>query len=503
MRTRKGWAGCWLLAVVGAVVALGACTEHASAGDDRPLRIAMGSPPTTLDPQLHDEAVTYMVLANVYEGLTAFDREMQVRPSLAVGWENPDDRTWRLHLRPNVHFQDGHVLNAADVVFSIERAKRLPASRVGHYVSAIDSARAVDSLTVELRTSRSYPILLSKLPYVMILPAGTPDSIRTPVGTGPYRIASFDGRSRLTLERYDGYWGGVPKTRSATLLFTASPTRRAAMARSGEADLAMLIGTEDVPGMSRDACCRVESRTGLPVSYIGLDTRTGPTRDVRVRRAISLAIDRKAIVDSVYRGFAKPAGQMVSPEVFGYAPDITVPRPDTAAARRLLAEAGYPQGFALVLETTKPREAETRMLASQLARVGIRLDVQIMPWETLYRRRIDDEVHAYTASVVCTSGDASDLLDAFLHSRQPGTTWGESNWTSYANARVDAMAERAATTADMRQRRSVMQEALRMTTDDLPMIPLWTLDRIYAVRSDIAWKPRLDGVVKVADIRRR
>src|ERR1700724_1563338 len=335
------------LACLLACAAVGAagCTRPAPA-PARPLRIALHSDPLTLDPHLRNEALTYSVMRNLYEGLTAFDAEMRIGPALAASWENPNDLTWVFHLRPGVRFHDGRELTADDVVWSIERARTLPASGFGSYVVAVDQVRARDRHTVELTTRRPYAILLNKLAFVLIVPAGSPPEIRQPVGTGPYRLVSYQPGVRLALRSFDGYWGGASA-------------------------LIQEPGAENFQRLRATPRCRVLEQESLTVVFLLLKTQRPPLSDVRVRRAIHLALDRPALVAAVLRAEGHPVGQMVGRSVFGYAPDIAPPPRDLAAARRLLAQAGYRGGIDLDLEFRPGRQATE--IRRPLAEAGIRL----------------------------------------------------------------------------------------------------------------------------------
>lgn len=168
------------------------------------LTLALEDDIVSLDPHAYDDEVTSSVLFNIYQGLVGFDPRMRIVLLLAERWENPNDLTWRFFLRPGIEFHDGRELQAEDVVFSLERAR---GGRLGHYLSAIGQVRALDSRTVEVVTKEPSPILLNKLSFVAIVPRGSPDTIRHPVGTGPYVLSEYRLRERLVLKSFSGYWG--------------------------------------------------------------------------------------------------------------------------------------------------------------------------------------------------------------------------------------------------------------------------------------------------------
>jgi peptide/nickel transport system substrate-binding protein len=477
-----------------------ACSRQAPA-PARPLRIALHTDPLTLDPHLRNEALTYSVMRNLYEGLTAFDAEMRIAPALAASWENPNDLTWVFHLRPGVRFHDGRELTAADVVWSIERARTLPASGFGSYVVAVDQVRARDRHTVELTTRRPYAILLNKLAFVLIVPAGSPPEIRQPVGTGPYRLVSYQPGVRLALRSFDGYWGGASAIGRVDFLPVASQRARVERLIAGDLDLVQEPGAENLARLRAAPRCRVLEQESLTVVFLLLKTQRPPLSDVRVRRAIHLALDRPALVAAVLRGEGHPVGQMVGRSVFGYAPDIAAPPRDLAAARRLLAAAGYPGGIDLDLEFRPGRQAAE--IRRQLAEAGIRLRLVERPWAELYPRLLAHRVDFYLGAILAPSADASDLFDAMVHSRDAARGYGDANFGGYHNSALDPLIEESGSTLDMLARRAQLERCMHLLMQDYALIPLYVPWNLFGVRDDVAWQPRRDGYILAREIRRR
>ena len=467
----------------------------------RPLRIAVHSDPLVLDPHLRNEALTYSVLRNVYEGLTAFDSEMRIGPALAVSWENPNDLTWVFHLRPGVRFHDGRELTAADVVGSLERARLLPASGFGSYLVAVAAVRALDPQTVELTTRRPYAILLNKLAFVLIVPAGSPPEIRHPVGTGPYRLVSYQPGARLVLRAFEGYWNGPPAPDPVEILPVKDAAERTARLLRGDLDLIQEPRPEDLGRLRASPRCRVVEQESLTVNYLLLATRRPPLSDLRVRRAISLALDRAALVRTSLHGEGRPVGQMVGRAVFGHAPDIAPPGRDLAAARRLLAEAGHAGGLDLDLEFRHGRRAEE--IRRQLAEAGIRLRLVEQPWSELFPRLLAHRVSFYLGSILAPSADSSDLFDSMVHGRDPALGYGDANFVDYRNPALDGLIEESGSTLDMLTRRGQLERCMHLLMDDLAWIPLYVPWNAYGVRRDLDWQPRRDGYILARDVRRR
>ena len=503
-RRRAGDSVLAILAAIGALACLltgaAGCTRSAPS-PARPLRVALHSDPLVLDPHLRNEALTYSVMRNLYEGLTAFDAEMRIGPALAASWENPNDLTWVFHLRPGVRFHDGRELTAADVVWSLERARTLPASGFGSYVVAVDKVRARDRHTVELTTRRPYAILLNKLAFVLIVPAGSPPEIRQPVGTGPYRLVSYQPGLRLALRSFDGYWGGASAVGQVDFLPVASRRARVARLVAGDVDVVQEPGAEYLERIRAAPRCRVLEQESLTVAFLMLKTERPPLSDLRVRRAIHLALDRAGLVAADLHGEGHPVGQMVGRSVFGYAPDIAPPPRDLAAARRLLAAAGYPGGVDLDLEFRAGRQAAA--VRSQLAEAGIRLRLVERPWREMYPRLLAHRVELYLGGILAPSADASDLFDAMAHSRDAARGYGDGNFGDYHNAALDALIEESGSTLDMLSRRAQLERAMHLLMQDLALIPLYVPWNLFGVRDDVVWQPRRDGYILAREMRRR
>jgi peptide/nickel transport system substrate-binding protein len=477
----------------------GACARGPGAAG-LPLRLVFHSDPQGLDPHLHDEVATHWVLDNIYDALVAFDADMHVRPALAVGWDNPDDLTWRFRLRPGVLFQDGRRLEAADVVRSLERARSHPLSKMSGYLVEVSTVRALDVQTVEVQTRRPYPILLNKLTFIAVVPRDAPPRIVRPLGTGSYRFVSYAPGRGLELETFARAWRGSPPERRVSIGFESDPAKRVERLVSGQADLIAELPSQDADRVSAAPGCEVRAGGGLAVAYLQARLDLPPFSDLRVRRAISLAVDRDRLVGAMLHGRGAAAGQMVGPQVFGYVPEIQPPRRDLPAARRLLTEAGYSGGVDVALEYRAGLEIEA--LRAQLAEAGIRLRPEPRPWSELYPRLLQRKVNFYYGTWLCSSGDASDLFDNKIHTRDPVHGYGDSNSNDYSNPELDKLIESSGATLSMNERRRILESTMRMLDTDLPLIPLAIPYNLVGVRQRIEWAPRIDFRIHAADSRR-
>lgn len=476
------------------------CGESPLTDPSQPLRLAINGDPLSLDPHLQNEFLTASVLGNLFEALTRFDPELRIQPSLASGWDNPDALTWRFHLRPGVAFHDGRPMEAEDVLFSLERARSHPASGVTAYLVGVASTRALDPETIEIVTDRPWAAILNKLAFVSIVPRGSPDQVTDPVGTGPYRLAEYLRGERLALEAFSGYWGDEPAEAVVELLLIPDDEERVTRLLAGEVDLVQMLPPREVSRVEAAPCCNLVATDSLVVQYLQMRTDRPPYSDRRVRQAIHLALDREGLVRDVVAGQGRPTAQLVTSDVVGYAPDLHPPERDLARARELLAEAGYAEGVELELEFVPGQRIDA--LQEQLAEAGIRLTPAPLPWEELYARLVAGEAVFHYGGVLAESGDASDVLDEIVHSRDPERGYGGANGVGYSNPEVDALIQASGSTLNPLRRRELLQECMRRVMADLSFIPLYVPYELYGVREGLEWTPRLDGTVAAAEIRR-
>ncbi len=484
-------------AIVLAAAAAAACRD-APLSPQRPVRMALYSDLQGLDPHVTLQYQTLSMLSNVYEGLTQLDGSMAVQPALAASWDNPDDVTWRFHLRPRVRFHDGRPLRAADVVYSLERARRHPHTRLGNLLVAVREVRELDELTVEVKTERFHAVLLNKLAMPLVMPEGSGEEPETAIGTGPYRVSSYRPGEGLALEAFPDYWGGAPPVPHAEVSFVGDGEVRAARLLAGEIDLAQELAPGRIAAVGSTAGLRVEVENGFVVVYLETLLSAPPFADRRVREAISLAIDRAAVVREMAAGYGVPAGQFVAREVFGFDPALEAPPRDLARARALLAEAGYADGFSAPLEFREGRAVTE--LGRQLAEIGVRIEPRPQVWRDLYPRMLRGEVPFFLGGMVAFSGDASSILDMKFHSVDAQRGYGEFNGNRYANPALDQCIEASSAVADVARRRGLLQECQRLAVADYAAIPLYAAQDVYGVRSGLEWSPRIDGKLLVAEM---
>jgi peptide/nickel transport system substrate-binding protein len=472
------------------------------------LVIALPAMPLTLMPHRQAENLSFLMQSNLFEGLAGFDSDMKLVPLLAASWENPDPLTWLFRLRGGVTFHDGSPLTADDVVFSILRARDDPASVLRSNCATIAAVTREDDHTVRVVTSRPHPVLLQKLRTVFIMPrrylerTGEDAFARRPVGTGPYRLAIETPGREIRLAAYEAYWGDPPDFAAARFIQFETPDELEALIRNRRLDIAENIppgvaaslAARPVPGME------VIPKQGLMIRYLGLDTRVAPFDDLRVRRALALAVNRPALVARLLHGYGSPANQFVSPAVFGYNPGLPALPYDPAGARRLLAEAGHPDGVELNLLVPRNRADAGEMLRQQMAPAGIRLRIDLKDREEFFRL-VDSTSTFFLLGSFSTTGDASDLFDDLFHS--PSEHYGRDNRGCFVNPEIDRLIEILNGHWSHKQRLAALQDIMVRVMAEMPRVPLYAENIIYVKSADLDFTPRVDTFLLANEIRRK
>lgn len=476
-----------------AVAAAAACARGGGE-PGAPLRVGFYSGPLSRDPHLVREYITFGVLSSVYEGLVDLDRGLVPRSRLAESWQSPDPLTWRFRLRRGVRFHDGRPLDARDVVFSLERARRLPASEYASYLASVESVRALDSHTVEVRTREPAGILLQKLATILVVPDGSPPEIVDPIGSGPYRLAS--NAEGLSLVANPAYWGPRPPEREIRLVSVpdAAEARRKLVA--GEIDLLWRVAPPDAVLVDGVSGCRVVGIRSFAVEVLQMRVSTPPFSDPRFRRAIHLALDREGLVRTIGHGRGWPASQLVGRGVLGFDPGLPSALPDVEGARRLLAEVGVASGQEVELEFREGRNAAP--VRTQLAEAGIRVRLRPRPWRDIIDRLRRGEVSFYYGAYAADTGDAADILMGLLG----GATSGGGARIGYSSPELDRLLAEADRAAGIPQRRSALEKAMALAMTDLPVVPLIIPEDLYGIGPRVDWTPRPDGRFDARELRR-
>ena len=499
------------LAAVLVQLPLWGCSRADRAGEEYSVSVPYDL--ASLDPGERNRLSDFSLLSNFYEPLVVTDANLSPRPALAVRWSNPDNVTWLFELREGVLFHDGSPLAAEDVVWTFERLRADPALELAGHVSAIRSVRARDERTVEVRTAAPVGILLNKLRFVLVVRRGEDGpTLRARVnGTGPYRLASFANGKAMHLRRNEKYWGKRPSLGEVRYSLNRSPRealddlvsgRSRFVQSNAKATEEELRGREDVV-LRRNGSVSVKFLFAALARSSAADVDGGrnPFVDVRVRRAVSLAIDRTELVRRLSVP-ATPANQLVTAGIFGHDPSRGPLPYDAGAARRLLAEAGWPDGFALELPARGLFAEAAWIVAEMLGRVGIRARVRSLSEAEWFEAMAGGRLTLTISRFGCPTGDASDLFENALQTHDPVRKAGLNNYSRYSSPELDGLVALAGRTLEMSRRKALLLEATARAMDDLPIVPLYVDQDLYAHRPGVAWTPRNDNFLIASEIDR-
>ena len=486
------------------------------------INIALGADVTSIDPHFHNLTPNNNIGHHVFETLVGRDARGRLIPALAESWRTVDDLTWEFKLRKGVKFHDGSDFSAADVAFSLDRVPAVPNSPSPFtiYSKQITEKIIVDPLTIRLKTATPYPLMATDMATILIVSsraakgASTEDfnSGKATIGTGPFRFVRWQKGDRIELARYDAYWGQkAPWDRVIFRVITSDPTRVASLL-AGEVRAIENVPTADLAKVSKNADLSLYRIVSLRVMYVHLDSARdkspfvtdkagrpldkNPLKDVRVRRAISKAINRQALVDRVMEGAARSTGQLMPEGTFGYSPALKPEPFDPDGARKLLAEAGYPDGFGLTIHGPNNRyvndEQVTQAIAQMLTRIGIVTKVDTMPSSVFFSRGSKLEFSMMLVGWGSDTAEASSPLKSLLATYNTEKGMGASNRGRYSNPKMDALLEQALATVDDAKREKLLQQATELAMSDVGIIVLYHQENLWATRKGIAYVPRAD-----------
>lgn len=482
------------------------------------LRFASAFDPQTMDP--HALALLYQsrVVTQVYEGLVNRGRDFKLEPSLATSWEMVNPTTWRFKLRQGVKFHDGAPFTADDAVFSIERALD-KASQRKNQMLGITGVRKLDAATIEVGTSQPDAVLPDKLWLVGMMSKPWAEkhgvlrpqdynarqetyAVRNANGTGPFMLVRYEADVRTVLKAHPGWWGrGTPQgggnvDEAVLQVIQADATRLAAL-QSGQVDFVIDPPFQDLARLKADKSLKVSETDDIGTQYFALNQHSAelagsdlkgrnPFKDVRVRRAVQLAIDTDLIVRQVLRGEGTVTGSFVSPLVDGYLPEFEKrPKADAAAARALLKEAGYENGFSVQMDCVNVawRAAVCQAAASMLEKVGIRASLSTSP-SSVFFPKLSQGTGFLLEFGWSASPDPWGTLQSLVRTND-GLAAGAFNAGRYSNPKLDALVDAIRIEPNPQRRRQLTGDALRIVQADLPLVPLYRRQHNWVMRPTI------------------
>ncbi len=452
------------------------------------------------NPPYQAEIFSIDVNANLFESLVRFDRELRVRPALAQRWENPDDVTWVFQLRSDARFSSGAPVRAADVVASL----RTSVSRNTPLLPG-DTVEAEGDRRVVIRTARRTPHLLARLQSAFILPADALSQQPVPaIGSGPYRLVSWTPGRELHLERNPRAPMATPGFDEVRLRVLPSAEERIAELLAGRVAIADAIPPGSVATLQRNPLVRVVSETSLRVLFLAFRVDRPPFDDIRVRRAVRLAVDQQELIRRALAGQAIPATQLVPPEVFGFNAQIPATVADVSAARRLLAEAGHPGGLDVDLDGPSDRYVnDVEILTEvkrQLAAAGVRVRVNAMPKSRYYAMLRTEPRSFFLVGWASNTLFGGDALEALVRTRGAAGQ-GEFNYQRVSDPEIDRLTEESVAALGSTARLAAVQKAMAVVAEREFVVPLVIPREAVAIARDVQWEPEKGLALRLGEMR--
>jgi len=497
------------------------------------LVIATKSGPASMDPHFTATSANAEATKHVFDTLLKSGNKLEVEPSLAVSWKPIDDTTWEFKLREGVKFHDGSDFTADDVKFSIERIPNVTGPNPSTiYVRRVKSVEVVDPHTVRVKTVGPAPTLPNDFVRLFIVShkaaaaystketaAEGFNSGKATIGTGPYKFVKWAPTQDLVLEKFDGYWGGAQPWDHVIRKEIPNDASRVAQLKAGQVDLISKVPSTDLAALESDSKLEVVKDESVYIPYLEFDFRKetptvwdksgkkldkNPFLDARVREAFDLAIDRQTITEIALEDMGKVPTQMVASNIFGYNKDIAPATFDLEKAAKLMADAGYPDGFKVSLNYANDR-MPTELgptVAQLLAAINVQVDVNGAPAAVFNPAKTRGEYSLYMASWGTLTGEANYMLSSLMHSNDASKSLGAFNTRGYANPEMDKLIEDAASEMDEAKRRELLEKANLLVSTDRPDLPLAVNVSAWGVKKDkISYTPRSDEDTLAMDVK--
>ncbi|MFK3781270.1 ABC transporter substrate-binding protein [Agrobacterium sp. NPDC089420] len=493
------------------------------------LIIGLSGTVTSIDPHFYNASPNNSIAMQIFDRLTERTAEGQLVEGLARKWEAVSETKWRFTLREGVKWHDGKPFTSDDVVFTLSRAGSVPNSPggFGGFVRNIVSVEADGDMAVIINTKTPAPTLPGDVANIAIVSrhagegADTVDynSGKAAIGTGAFRFSTFKQGIEVALERNPDWWGKKVVWDHATYRMISSASARTTAILAGDVDIIDAPAATDIPRFISTESLKLVSTPGLRVIYLapsasgdawkanvkganGEMLEANPLADLRVRNALSVAINREGIVDKIMEGTATASGQWLPKGAFSYSPDIQPPKQEPATAKKMLADAGFPNGFQLIVHVPNDRypnaPAVVQAVAQMWTRIGVKTNVEALPWTTFSSRK--SEFAMKLLGLGNATYDASSMLVNVLGTVDPKRGLGAANDSGYSNPRLDDLVAKAMTIYDDKAREAALINAVKIAVNDGAIIPLYQQSNAWVARKGLSYAPRIDERTLAKDI---
>ena len=507
-------------------------TPKVTVAKPRDISIGLQAAITSMDPHYHNLSPNNSLLRHVFEPLIRQDADQRLSPGLALSWKALDDTTWEFKLRKNVRWHDGSLFTANDVAFTFKRAPDVPnsPSSFAQFIRPLKEVKVIDAHTLVLKTENAAPLLPNEMSAILIISkkngegatTETYNSGKAAIGTGPYKFVEYIPNQKIVLKANYGYWGGEEPWDKITFKMLTNPAARVAALLSGDVEFIETVPTADIEKMNKDARFSLVSKVSNRVIYLHLDSgrdknsptvtdkagkpmEVNPLRDVRVRKAISKAINRDAIVARVMENKALPASQLLPDGFFGTSNKLKPEKFDAEGAKKLLAEAGYPEGFGLTIHGPNNRyindDKIAQAISQMLNRVGIETKVETMPSAIFFQRASDLKYSLMLIGWSSETGEQLSSLRALLATHNKDKALGMTNRGRYSNKALDDVLAVAIKTTDDKKREALIQQGIEIAMGDQGLIPLHYEVSTWGMKKGLKYIPRADQYTLAMDLK--
>jgi len=477
------------VALVAALLASGVLRP--AIADQANLVVDLPTDPASLDPHLQWDPDSYAAYRNMFDNVVTRDASGAIVPQVATGWRYEDDTHVVFTIRDDISFHDGTRLTPEDVVYSVKRITdpAFKSPQLSQF-DQITGAEVIGPHEIRLTTRTAYPVLLAQLTKLSVVPRAAVEALgekfnQQPIGSGPYKFVSRRQGVDIVMVANETYWRGKPPFPRVELHPVGDESTRIADVRTGRADIARLLSTDNADTLKTDKTVKVLWTTTERVSLFMLNTVDGPTRDRRVREAIAHAIDRDVIIEALLKGYAKPVNEPLTPASFGFDISISSYGFDPAQSKALLAQAGIAPGTKISFLTSPVFDQRVvQALQQMLGDVGLSAELKTLDLATYLRARQGRPEEAGDVSFFrwsCGCQDADGTLFPLFNST--------SQWSKYKNLAVDAALQTGRNTLDTAVRAAAYRDALAIIHEEIPVVPLYQDAAMYVARLPIQFAP--------------
>ena len=515
-----------------AAALLGSVSASALAAD---LTIGVRAGPLSVDPHFTAAGTHAEAVKHIFDSLVKSGNNLELEPGLATSWTAVDATTWEFKLRQGVKFHDGSDFTAEDVKFSIERIPAVTGPNpTTIYVRRVRGIEIIDPYTIRIKTDGPAPTLPNDFIRLFIVShtaakdfsasadkaAEGFNSGKAAIGTGPYKFVSWTPKEQLVLEKFDGYWGPKEPWDKVTRKEIPNDAARVAQLKAGQVDIIARIPSSDVPTLEKDTKLSIVRQESVYLFNIAFDFRDkppqvsakdgsplpkNPFQDPKVREAFDLAIDREALTEVAMEGMGAVQSQLVTPNIFGWNPNVKPTKADPKKAKALLAEAGYPNGFKVTFSFTNDRLPGDKdvgtTIAQMLTAVGIQVEANAQPGAVFFPANTRGDYSMTMSGWGTLTGEANYTLSSLTHSNDPAKKLGAFNLRGYVNPTMDKLIEDAALEMDTAKREKLLMDANALVATDRPYLAVASTISAWGMKKTISIVPRSDEDTLAMNIR--